>query len=186
MASGADQGSSCGEDGFEAFYGSQGYYVVGRTGQSFGAGGLYIDVRQCKGAGDFAEEGGLLLVGLDQREGDVGRPELDGDAGESGAGAEVGYVKVFHRQGRRGRGGTGEQMSCREQAFAEVAGYDLFRVADCGQVDAGIPVHQYIDVHRYTMQLGWRQDSRFLHCAVACAPAPVGMTWGLGGCEVRL
>jgi hypothetical protein len=26
-----------------------------------------------------------------------------------------------------------------EQGFAEVAGYDFFRVADGGQVDAGVP-----------------------------------------------
>ena len=56
----------------------------------FGATGEYIDVHQCKGADDFAEEGALLMFGLDQGEGEVGRPEFDGDAGESGAGAEVG------------------------------------------------------------------------------------------------
>jgi len=56
----------------------------------FGATGEHIDVHQCKGADDFAEEGALLMVGLDQGEGEVGRPEFDGDAGESGAGAEVG------------------------------------------------------------------------------------------------
>jgi len=39
---------------------------------------LYIDVRQCKGAGDLAQEGGLLVIGLDQSEGDGRSPELDG------------------------------------------------------------------------------------------------------------
>jgi len=59
-------------------------------GEGFGAGVLYIDVGQCKGAGDFAEEGGLLVVGLDEGEGDLRGPEFYGEAGESGAGADVG------------------------------------------------------------------------------------------------
>jgi hypothetical protein len=41
-----------------------------------------------------------------------------------------------------------------EEAFAEVAGYDIFLVADGGQVDAGVPALEYIDVRRYTLQLG--------------------------------
>ena len=40
-------------------------------------------------------------------------------------------------------------MAGEEEAFAEVAGYDLFGVADRGEIDAGIPTHQYIDVRRY-------------------------------------
>ena len=39
------------EDFGEALYGSEGYYVEGGWGEGFGAGVLYIDVRQCKGAG---------------------------------------------------------------------------------------------------------------------------------------
>jgi hypothetical protein len=76
--------------------GSFGGWVVIRAlpKEFLGAGGEYIDVRQCKGADDLAEEGGFLLVGLDQGEGDVWRPELDGDAGESCAGAEVGQTVV--------------------------------------------------------------------------------------------
>src|SRR5579864_592548 len=71
-------------------HGAEGDYVERGGGEKFGAGGLYIDVRQCKGAGDFAEEGGLLVIRFNQREGDAGGPELDGEAGESGAGADVG------------------------------------------------------------------------------------------------
>ena len=54
-----------GEDGFEALYGSEGYYIgVGAEagGERFGPGGDYIDVGQCKFAGHFAEEGGFLVV----------------------------------------------------------------------------------------------------------------------------
>ena len=60
------------------------------AGEIFGAAAEYIDVRQCKRAGYFAEEGGFLVVGLDQSESDVWGPELDRNAGESGARTYVG------------------------------------------------------------------------------------------------
>jgi hypothetical protein len=48
--------------------------IVGRGfnlfGQGFGALGDYIDVRQCKSAGGFAEEGGFLVVGFDEGQAD--------------------------------------------------------------------------------------------------------------------
>ena len=34
-----------------------------------------------------------------------------------------------------------EEAAGHEEAFAEMAGYDLFGVADGGEVDAGIPTH---------------------------------------------
>ena len=55
-----------------------------------------------------------------------------------------------------------KQMAGCEQTFAEVTGDNLFRVADGGQVDAGILANEYIDVRRYTTQLIGRQNSRFL------------------------
>ena len=79
------QGGSSGQDLFEAFHCAKRYQVEARGWKGFGAGRLYIDVRQYKGAGDFAQEGCLLVIGLDQREGDLRRPELDWNAGETGA-----------------------------------------------------------------------------------------------------
>lgn len=90
-SSGRDQGGRDRKDGFEALDGAECDYVESVPGEGFGALVLYIDVRQCKGASDFAEEGGLLVIGLDQGEGDVRRPELYGEAWESGAGAYVGH-----------------------------------------------------------------------------------------------
>ena len=55
-----------------------------------------------------------------------------------------------------------EEVAGGEEGFAEVAEDDLFRVADGGEVDAGIPAQEYIDVGRYTLKLGGGQDSRFL------------------------
>ena len=82
---GATRRAGYGEGGFEALYCSQGYYVGGWVGVVFGAAGEYIDVRQCKGSGDFAEEGCFLLVGLDQGQVDLGSPDFYGQAGEAGA-----------------------------------------------------------------------------------------------------
>ena len=42
----------------------------------FGAGDLYIDVSQCKGAGDFAKEGRFFVVGLDQGQGEGRVPDF--------------------------------------------------------------------------------------------------------------
>jgi hypothetical protein len=69
-----------------------------------------------------------------------------------------------------------EEVAGDEEALAEVSCHDMFWIADCGEVDAGIPAEEYIDVRRYILQLSGREDSRFLHSAVAFAPTPVGMT----------
>jgi hypothetical protein len=92
-AGGGHQGRGGREDGFEAFDGAESDQVEGGRSQGFGAGVLYIDVGQCKGTGDFAQEGSFFVIGLDQGEGDLGSPDFYGQAGEAGAGAEVGEGK---------------------------------------------------------------------------------------------
>jgi len=82
-----EQPGGDGKGGIEAFDCAERHHVEGGWGQSFCAGVLYIDVRQSKGASDLAQEGGFLVVRLDEGEGDRGGPELDGEAGETGAGA---------------------------------------------------------------------------------------------------
>ncbi len=65
---GSQESYGLGEDGFEALYGSEGYYIgVGAEagGDDFGSVGDYIDVGQCKCAGHFAEEGGFLVIRFD-------------------------------------------------------------------------------------------------------------------------
>jgi len=64
--------------------GAEGDYVEGLS-DGLGARVLYIDVRQCKSAGDFAQEGRFLVIGFDEGQGDVGGPKLDRNAGEAGA-----------------------------------------------------------------------------------------------------
>ena len=140
---GGDEAGGDGEDGLEALDGAEGDDGEGSGGEGFGADVLYIDIRQCKGAGEFAEEGDFFVVGLDEGERDVRGPELDGDAGKSGAGAEVGDFKSFQRRGRGGRRGRpGKQDSGGEEGLAEVAGNDLFFIADGGEVEAGVPAEK--------------------------------------------
>src|SRR5712671_68667 len=91
---------------FEVLDGAEGHDVEASmgAGEIFGTAVEYIDVRQCKTAGYLAEERGLLMVGFDQGEIDARVPELEGDAGESGAGADIGYygrVKTFPHRGHR-------------------------------------------------------------------------------------
>lgn len=96
----------CGEDRREALNGAQGDQVEPDPGEVFGARALYIDVRQCKDPGDFAEEGGFLVIGFDQGERDLRSPELEGETGESRAGADVGDGKNVVRSLRSADGGN--------------------------------------------------------------------------------
>src|SRR5258708_29796564 len=104
----SDQGCGGGEDGCEVFDGAEGYYVESSR-YGFGAGVLYIDVCQCKRSGNFAEEGSFLLVGFDQGEGDMWGPEVDGEARESCAGADIregtGWFKILKHRGHGGHRG---------------------------------------------------------------------------------
>jgi len=153
-------------------YGSEGYYVgfrkVWTSDEGFRPVGDYIDVRQCKCPGYFAEKDGFLLIGFDQGEMDVGGPDFDGEGGESGATAYVEDVRVVAlrfairtdccrgvgvlrlRPAVRFADGVAplrmtrvgdcrKEMARHKQGLAEMAGYDFFFLADCGQVDAGVP-----------------------------------------------
>ena len=55
---------------------------------------------------------------------------------------------------RMTRVGKEKQVTGEEEGFAEVAGNDLVRVADSGEVGAGVPAQQKIDVRRYLIELG--------------------------------
>lgn len=76
------------EDGFKMFDGAEGDESRGR-GKGFGAGREYIDIGQCKCPDDFAKEGDLLVVGLDECNRSLGRPDFHGQAGKAGTGTDV-------------------------------------------------------------------------------------------------
>ena len=75
-------------------------------------------------------------------------------------------------------------MAGGEEAFAEVAGDNFFRIADGSQIHAGVPSEEYIDVCRYmTKQVfdawscifggakKWRQkfgETGGIHVATGC------------------
>jgi len=50
-------------------------------------------------------------------------------------------------------------MPCGEEAFAEVAGDDLFLIADGCEIYARVPALQYIDIRRYIVQLTCGKDT---------------------------
>jgi len=91
----------------------------------------------------------MAPVGLDQGEMDARRPDFDGQAGESGAGAEI--------YDGGGDGGVGQKQASGKEGFTEVAADDLFWFADRGKVNAGVPAKQNIGVCRYTLQLAGRK-----------------------------
>jgi len=131
---GRDKAGGDGEGGVEALDCAEDYYFCW-AGKVFRAGGKYIDVRQCKFTRDLAEEGCFLLVGLDQGEVSVGRPDFYGKSGEACAGSDV-------DERARTLGATlscGEEMPGGEEGFAEMASHDFVFAADGGQVDVGVP-----------------------------------------------
>src|ERR1700733_7352225 len=87
-----------------------------------------FNVGQGEGAHDLAEEGGFFVLGFGEGDLDLGVQERDGQAGESGSGAEV--EEGF---------GFGGDVAGGEEAFAEMAADDLFGIADSGEVGAGVP-----------------------------------------------
>ena len=131
------------QDGFEVLDSAQGDRLECAACEGFGADVLYIDLRQCKGASDLAEKSSLLMVGFNEREGDVRRPEFDGKAGESCAGAEIGHGVKSSRAALGQTAGGGclhwKQDAGGEEALAEVAGDDVFGVANRSEIDAGVP-----------------------------------------------
>lgn len=90
MTAKSNQRSGDGEYRVEALDCAQGDDVERGFWQRLGTGVLYIDIRQCKGAGEFAEERCFLVVRFDQRDVDVRHPQFDGDTGEARTGAYVG------------------------------------------------------------------------------------------------
>lgn len=127
----------------EALDGTQGHEGGGGGREVFGAAGEYIDVRQCKCADGFAQEGYFLVVRFDQGDLRLGRPDFQGQAGEAGTGADIdcqrsrGGWERFVR-GRR----TGKQLASGEEGLPEMPGDDFFRGADGGEIDSGIPAEQ--------------------------------------------
>ncbi len=86
---------------------------------------------------------------------DVRGPDLQGQGGESGAGADIedawsavvscqlpvasGRVQLHRSFASLRMTKSWKEVAGEEEGLAEVAGYDFFGMADGGQVDAGVP-----------------------------------------------
>ena len=110
-------------DGVEGAAGGEGFDAVG---PDFGG--------KAEGADGFLEEGGFFALRLGQGDGEGGVGELDGQAGEAGAGTEV------------EEGGAGAEAGGGEEALAEVAADDVVGGADGGEVDALVPFKDEVEV----------------------------------------
>jgi hypothetical protein len=126
-----------GQCGVEVFHGAEGDDVGVSGGKILGATGEHIDVRQCKGADDLAQEDYLFLVGFNQCQADVRNPDLYRKAGEAGARAEVSDAE--RRAGLKFDRVGGEQMARGEKGLAEVAGDNFFQFPHGGEIHAGVP-----------------------------------------------
>lgn len=148
---GREQASCDWQHPFETLHGSQGHYVGGGGGELLGSLIEDFHARQSQGAGGFAEEGSLLVIRFDEREMKRGRPDFQRESGEAGAGAEI-------RDPRRFPGGR-EEAAGGQKGFPEMSCNDIFFAAHGSQVQAGVPAQEYIDIRRYTGELGGREIS---------------------------
>jgi len=119
-------------------------HVVNRAegdGMELAAGGHGFDAAgpdfcgEVKVADGFAEEGSLFVLGFGKGDLNVGPEKDDGQAGEAGSGAEV---EECDRANVKVLGG--------EEAFSEVAADDLLGIADRGEVSAGVPLEEEVEV----------------------------------------
>lgn len=104
-------------------------------GEGFSAGGVDLDVGEAEGAEGFAEKGGFFMLGFGEGDRELGAEDGDGEARESCSGAEVEKRGEIFGEGAGG-----------EDGFEEVAGEDAFAIADGGEVGAGVPLLEEIEV----------------------------------------
>jgi len=83
------------------------------------------------------------------------------------------------RHSRRSR--TGKQVAGSEEGLAEMAGDDLFRGTDGGEIDARVPAQQKIDVRRYLIQRGGGKRGAGGGCAVEKRLEQLGDPGGVHG-----
>src|SRR5258708_28638570 len=141
QAARGDANLCCGESSLDVVHRAEGddaELTVG--GQGLHTGSPDLDVWKIQGAHGVAEEGSLFVLGFGEGDLKVGAKESDGQAGEAGSGSEV---KERHRAGGRG---SWIQVAGGEEALAKVTADDLFRIADGGEVGAGVPFEEEVEV----------------------------------------
>ena len=121
--------------GGHAVDGAKGDAVEGAL-QGLCAGGVDGE-GEIENAGGFFQKGGLFALRFGEGHGDLGAANGDGDSGKTGAGAEV------EEGGDAGGEGAGAG-----DGFDEMAGENAVFVADCGEIDAGIPAKNKRNIRR--------------------------------------
>ena len=136
MTARGDSGPSCREGGCHLVDGTKGDDVEQAVGgHRFDSAWPYLDVLEAEGAEGFAEERGFFVLGFGERDLGFGVEDGNGKAGEAGSRAEV----------EEGFGFNGN-VAGREEALAKVAPDDLLGIADGGEVGAGVPLEEKIEV----------------------------------------
>jgi hypothetical protein len=103
-------------------------------GHGFDAAGPHFR-GESEGADGLAEESSLFVLRFGEGDLNVGPKEGDREAGEAGPGAEVEKCEYARVEVTRG-----------EETLAEVAADDLFGIADGGEIGAGIPFEEKIEI----------------------------------------
>ena len=112
------------------------YVEPARGWQRFAAGGPHRGAKT-KDAHCLLEERGFFVLGLSQHDHELRMDKLDGEAWEASSGTKI-------EQGCRSFG----YVTGGEEGFAEVAFYDIFRLADRREIGAGVPAEQEVEVER--------------------------------------
>jgi hypothetical protein len=135
----ASRGDACfrGRKGdFHIVHGSKGdCFELPGWGKGFGAGSPDFYVREVESANGFAEEARFFVLRFGEGDLDIGAQQGDREAGKAGSGAEVEKSSSFF--GEMGGG---------EEAFAEVPADYLFGVPDGGEIGAGVPFEEKVEV----------------------------------------
>ena len=100
---------------------------------------------EIEGADSFAEKAGFFVLGFGEGDLNIRTQKPDRDAREACPGAEV-------EEG----GGVAREMARGKEAFAKMTANNLFRVADCGEIGAGVPFEEEVEVQRELGQQGSR------------------------------
>ena len=127
---------SCGGQGrCHVVYGSEGDRVKDAIlWQGFNPGGPDLR-REAQRSDDFAEKGGFFVLGLGEGHLNVWAKQGYRETWKAGSGAEV-------EEGR----GVEVEVTAGEEALSEVAADDLFGAADGGEVGAGVPFEEEVEV----------------------------------------
>lgn len=115
------------------------------------------DLVETAGAGSFFKEGALFRHRFEEGDGKLGKSDLQGQAGEAGATADV------------EQGAVELEVPRDEKAFTEVAGHAFFRRANGREVDFLVPTKQQIEIGKDLVHLAGReiQVKRFQQLAEA-------------------